>query len=90
MERNAITQDWDEKQVECNMCKAETVVLVDPHRWSTYTKGALVQDVWPEATPAYREQIIGIRSGYHVCDNCWSSVGEDFTEDDDEAWQTIK
>tara|TARA_R100000329_G_scaffold145867_1_gene131894 strand:+ start:5026 stop:5292 length:267 start_codon:yes stop_codon:yes gene_type:complete len=87
MERNEITEDWLYKEVQCNSCYTVSGVLIDPYRWDIYTSKewvALVQDVWPEATLAYREQIIGIRSGHHICDSCWSSVGEDFIEDDDE------
>ena len=77
-ERNTITELWDDRNIKCNVCKAEQSVLVDPDRWVAYMKGGLVQEVWPEASPAYREQIIGMRSGYHVCDPCWNpTFGEE-------------
>ena len=80
--RNVITESWHEAPVTCNLCGARETVLIDPDRWDKYIKGGLVQDVWPEASPAYREQIIGIRSGYHVCNNCWGSVGDEFEEEE--------
>jgi len=86
MERNEITEDWLRKEISCNVCKGVEVVLVDPHRWEAYKGGSMVQEVWPEASPAYREQMIGLRSGYHVCDTCWgpSLGGDEFDEEIDE------
>lgn len=80
MERNEITEDWLHKEIKCNVCNDVAGVLVDPHRWDIYMKGKLVQDVWPEAGPVYREQMIGLRSGYHVCDLCWDSMGNDYED----------
>ena len=45
-------------------------VLIDPAKWKEYMQGRLVQDVWSEASAMYREQMIGVRSGYHICDDC--------------------
>ena len=80
--RNIITDSWDEKHISCNVCRSVESITIDPDRWDKYIKGGLVQDVWPEASPAYREQIIGIRSGYLVCNNCWGSVGDEFEEEE--------
>ena len=80
MERNEITEDWLHKEIQCNVCHDVAGVLIDPHRWGMYMKGKLVQDVWPEAGPVYREQMIGLRSGYHVCDLCWDSMGNDYED----------
>ena len=73
MNRNEITEGWLQCEVTCNVCKDVQSVLIDPHRWESYKNGGMVQEVWPESTPAYREQIIGLRSGYHVCDPCWGT-----------------
>ena len=82
-EQNIITNSWDKKHISCNVCRSVEAVMVDPDRWDKYITGGLVQDVWPEATPAYREQIIGLRSGYHVCNDCWHSVGWEFDEEEE-------
>ena len=78
VKRNLVTQDWSQVTLVCNNCASKHVVLVDPYKWAEYIKGGYVQDVWSEASPAYREQMIGIRSGYHICDDCG------FWDDDDE------
>ena len=77
-QRNLITEDWLEVKLVCNNCKSEHDVLIDPVKWAEYANGGYVQDVWSEASKAYREQMIGVRSGYHICDDCG------FWEDDDE------
>ena len=82
MDRNLITEGWDQRHITCNVCNTKQDVLVDPARWATYMQGALVQDVWPEADAVYREQMIGLRSGYHVCDDCWGSMGDDYDDED--------
>jgi len=72
MNKNETTEGWLQREVTCNVCKDVQSVLIDPYRWESYTAGRrAIQNVWPEKTAAYREQIIGLRSGYHVCDSCW-------------------
>ena len=53
--RNIITQDWDEVKLVCRNCGRMHDVLIDPAKWKEYMEGRLVQDVWSEASPAYRE-----------------------------------
>ena len=67
----------------CNVCDETQTVRVCTVRKDKYLHGALVQDAFPEPEfdSAYREQIIGLRVGKHVCNNCWDSL---FSEDDDE------
>ena len=69
----------------CSHCGKEETVKARYEDVQTYLRGALVQEVWPEATPAYREQMIGLRNGGHHyhCDTCWSDLlGDDDDEDD--------
>ncbi len=63
-------------QLPCNVCAETEWVSVREELVDRYLRGDLVQDVFPEPEfdSAYREQMIGLRSGYHVCNNCWSSV----------------
>ena len=63
-------------QLGCNVCGDVQTVGVCTVRKDQYLMGALVQDVFPEPefSAEYREQIIGLRSGYHVCENCWDVV----------------
>ena len=67
----------------CNVCAGVRTVRVCTVRKDKYLHGLMVQEAFPEPefNSAYREQIIGLRSGYHVCDDCWHTLGED--EDDD-------
>ena len=63
-------------KLPCNVCAESEWVEVDGYLMAQYLRGALVQNVFPapEFSAEYREQIIGIRSGYHVCENCWGVV----------------
>ena len=60
----------------CNVCAVAQTVRVCTVRKDKYLQGIAVQEAFPEPefNSAYREQIIGLRSGYHVCDDCWDSV----------------
>jgi hypothetical protein len=60
----------------CNVCSTSQTVRVCTVRKDKYLRGAMVQEVFPEPEfdSAYREQLIGLRSGWHVCDNCWDEV----------------
>jgi len=73
----ANTHNTSVHNLRCNACIGVDQVFVDNDRWHKYTVGrALVQDAFPEPEfdSAYREQMIGIRTGYHVCNDCWDTV----------------
>ena len=72
-------------KLRCNVCAEDEWVSVREELVSKYLRGAMVQDVFPEPefNSAYREQMIGLRSGYHVCDNCWDTVFSE--EESDES-----
>ncbi len=71
--------------LRCNVCGGGQEVFIAKDRWHDYIdRGMLVQDAFPPSLgydAEYREQMIGIRSGYHVCENCWGSV---FTYEEEE------
>ena len=69
--------------LRCKACQYTHYVTVDARRWNWYQRGANLTEVWPDPVydSAYREQMIGLRSGYHVCDMCWDEV----TKFDDEG-----
>ena len=76
------TESHSRYYLGCNSCRSHVEVLVPKDREIQYLHGGLlVQDAFPDSegfTPAYREQIIGIRSGYHICDKCWDeTLGDD-------------
>ena len=64
-------------QVKCQLCPTTAWPLVGKDEWERYTKGALVQDVWSDWSPARREIIIGQRSGMYLCDDCFPKEDED-------------
>ena len=66
----------------CNVCDESQIVRVCTVRKDQYLRGAMVQEAFPEPEfdSAYREQIIGLRSGHHVCNDCW---GDLFSEEED-------
>ena len=78
---NPITENWIKKTITCSTCKKKDTVEYDPHRWMKYMSGQMVQNVWPEAPADYREKLIGVRSGFYICDTCWPAE-----EDEDAEW----
>ena len=80
MATNIFKDGWITKSIKCQSCKEDDTVEYDPFRWQQYKGGELVQNVWPEAPASYREKIIGLRSGYYVCDKCWTTQ---FGDDDE-------
>ena len=64
-------EGWETATLKCVMCKKSEKVEYDPDRRKRHMRGELVQDVWIEATDAYRSQMIGLRSGIYICDDCY-------------------
>lgn len=60
----------------CVHCGGHSYVDVDLNEFAAWRNGALIQDVWPEATPEWRETMI---SGTHA--ECWESM---FGDDDEQ------
>ena len=54
---------------KCNGCKVSESYLVDQNLFDDWSKGAMVQDVFPELTPGQREMLI---SG--TCSECWNKM----------------
>jgi len=61
------------KCIGCGLSSTVPADAADLFRWA---EGALAQDVWPDATPEWRETLI---SGTHA--ECWSNL---FGDDDEE------
>jgi len=57
-------------EATCLTCKGEAYVLAEPDLVDKYYQGALVQNVWPDASTEYREVIIGWRTGAYICSTC--------------------
>tara|TARA_R100000963_G_C4616629_1_gene85382 strand:- start:466 stop:765 length:300 start_codon:yes stop_codon:yes gene_type:complete len=68
----------------CSHCGQEEYVKAKHEDVQRYLRGALVQEVWPNATPVYREQMIGLRNGgnHYLCGTCWDDL---FRDDEDET-----
>ena len=69
----------------CYICKEKSFVLVCAELYRIWDSGHLIQNVWPNLTPAQREMI---KLGYH--DDCWEetfgsakTTVEESDEDDD-------
>lgn len=52
----------------CPRCGEVTVLSIDEDKFARWQGGDLIQNVFPEMTPARREQLI---SGYHP--SCWTA-----------------
>ena len=70
-------EGWKTASLKCNGCGVEEKVEYDPERRKRHMRGELVQDVWIEATDAYRSQMIGLRSGFYMCDPCFPKGADD-------------
>jgi len=65
----------------CNSCRNESYVSVDLATWQSWmNEGTNVQDAFPDMTPAEREVLIGNKSGWHLCNVCWSDLSDDNKE----------
>lgn len=64
-------EGWKTATLKCVMCRQSEEVEYDPARRKRHIQGEMVQDVWIEATDAYRSQMIGLRSGIYICDDCF-------------------
>lgn len=53
----------------CPLCMADSSVEVDEQAFKQWTSGALVQTVWPNHSPEWRERVI---SGTHA--ECWDRL----------------
>lgn len=65
--------DVETLRVHCRMCGGRRELLVDRDALQAYQEGALVQDAFPGLSASSREIIIGHRSGFFVCDDCWGA-----------------
>lgn len=52
----------------CPGCGSRTAITVDEHKLRLWQHGELIQNVWPEKTPAERETMI---TGFH--DECFET-----------------
>jgi hypothetical protein len=71
----------------CYICKEKSFVLVCAELYRIWDSGHLIQNVWPNLTPAQREMI---KLGYH--DDCWeetfgSGKNDDEESDEDDDWR---
>ena len=55
----------------CYRCHRPSYVQVDPLDYQRWCRGALIQDVWPDWTPAERELL---KTGIHS--ECWKAMCE--------------
>ena len=68
-------EGWKKATLTCRNCSKNDAVVYDPDRAKRHERGALVQDVWAEAPLAYREKMIGLRTGMWICETCWENIG---------------
>ena len=61
----------------CHICREKSHVLVCAELYRIWDSGHLIQNVWPNLTPAQREMI---KLGYHA--ECWEKMFS--SEEDDE------
>jgi hypothetical protein len=62
----------------CYICKEKSFVLLDAALYRLWDSGQLIQNVWPNLTPAQREMI---KLGYHA--ECWEKMFNSPEEDDE-------
>jgi hypothetical protein len=62
----------------CYICKEKSFVLVCAELYRIWDSGHLIQNVWPNLTPAQREMI---KLGYH--EDCWEEMFNSPEEDDE-------
>ena len=60
-------------ELTCYACSREKEVWVNQEEWHQYMRGALVQDVWAESSPGFREMMIGARTNMWLCEQCWET-----------------
>lgn len=59
-------------ETQCGICGTYDRVEVNPGDYYRYrTTNDLVQDVFPKLTTLEREIVIGSRTGFYVCEECW-------------------
>lgn len=59
----------------CRVCGEDSSVEVESERFAAYTNGGLVQNVWPDRSIEWREQLI---SGTHP--DCWDRLFGDLDD----------
>lgn len=59
----------------CRVCGQDSSVEVEPERFAAYRNGGLVQNVWPDRSIEWREQLI---SGTHP--DCWDRLFGDLDD----------
>ena len=65
-------------------CGQEDTVTIHMDDYERYAAGAMVQDVWPRLSAQDREIIMGSRSGYYLCADCWHELFTEREGDDNE------
>lgn len=57
--------------VKCQLCSNTSTVIAKQDDLVSYAGGELVQKIWPDESSDFREVIIGWRSNYYVCSDCY-------------------
>ena len=65
---------------ECSECKRGETVKVKVSHMSAYMGGVLVQDAFPDLSPAERETVKGSVEPFHLCNTCWEQLMVDEDE----------
>ncbi len=70
----------------CRHCKTTDTIRVDDGDYDRWlNREGLVQNIFPLLSADQRELLLGHRSGWYVCHECWDDVmGEDDDEDEEE------
>lgn len=68
--------DVAEISAACRLCgEVHTAIVVEADFDRFYSGGVLVQEAFPEATPAVREIALAYRPrGYYLCPTCWDRM----------------
>ena len=65
-------------EAKCGTCGTYDRVGVNSDDYCRYvTTRDLVRDVFPNLTTLEREVVIGSRTGYYVCNECWEAMDSD-------------
>lgn len=69
-------------KAECKECGNADELEVDAGKLGRYMlREALVQQMFPSLSAPERELVMGYRSGYYICNDCWPTVmGDDDTD----------
>ena len=65
---------------ECSECMRGETVKVKVSEMSAYMRGVLMQDAFPDLSPAERETVKGSVEPFHLCNTCWEQLMVDEDE----------